>query len=262
MTLSRSTPDSPPEPRAARDSPTPNGPILVLDTGSPTVSLAIGDRQAVLATRTIDLRQSSERLLRNIADALAEADCHRSDLGGVAALGGPGSFTGLRVGLGTVMGLHQALGVPATALPTLPILARAASGAAGGDDRAPEGETVVAMVDALRGTWMAQTFAWRDGQPTPLDVPTLHTLEALYATGHTLVGFGVEAALAAASIETPSEPGTRRRIVDPSPLAPLALAPAWDGPWDPGKLVQPIYFRPPAVTPPKRKARPSTGLQP
>ena len=61
----------------------------------------------------------------------------------------PGSFTGLRVGLATVLGLHQALGLPATALPTLEVLGCLGPG---------DGSTVVAVVDALRGEWFAQRF--------------------------------------------------------------------------------------------------------
>jgi tRNA threonylcarbamoyladenosine biosynthesis protein TsaB len=55
---------------------------------------------------------------------------------------GPGSFTGLRVGLGTVQGLALASGRPCVGLPTLDVLAGAAAGAS---------ETIVALIDAFRG---------------------------------------------------------------------------------------------------------------
>ena len=90
--------------------PSPDAPILALDTGSPTVGLALGDGKKMLAVRSIELRQSSERLLRNLEDLLRETGTPLTDLRGIAVLKGPGSFTGLRVGLGTVLGLHQALG--------------------------------------------------------------------------------------------------------------------------------------------------------
>lgn len=246
--------DRPREKGAAR--PTRDRPILALDTASPTVSLALGrDRQRAVV-RTIDLRQSSERLLASIDEVLREADCHLGDLAGVVALRGPGSFTGLRVGLGTVIGLHQALGLPVTALPTLPILARTAG------EHLADGQTVIAVVDALRGQWMAQSFTLEGGEPQPLDSPSLRTLEELTGTGRSLVGFGLVELTA--QLEPAAEPGAEpgadgQRFLDAPPLAPYALGPAFDSDWDPGALVSPIYFRPPAVTPPKRSARPETA---
>ena len=71
----------------------------------------------VLAERSMEIDRSSGRLLEMIAEVLAEAGAKPADLGGVVALAGPGSFTGLRIGLATALGLHQALGVPATASP-------------------------------------------------------------------------------------------------------------------------------------------------
>ena len=69
------------------------------DTAVSDVSLAIGDGQEPAVTRSIELRQSSERLLRHLREALTEANVQLSDLGGIAVLQGPGSFTGLRIGV-------------------------------------------------------------------------------------------------------------------------------------------------------------------
>ncbi len=137
----------------------PRGPLLLLDTGSPRVSVAVArmvqDRVApdieVVAARSIEQQRSSAHLLDLIGEALAEAGITVRDLGGIAVLRGPGSFTGLRIGLATVLGLHQALGVPATALPSLQVMAAAVG--------AREGEVVIAAVDALRGDWSAQAFS-------------------------------------------------------------------------------------------------------
>ena len=96
--------------------PADSAPILVLDTASPVVSVAVGIADAVLAERRLELRRSSEKLLDAVDAALADADVVLDDLRGVAALRGPGSFTGLRVALGTAMGWHQALNIPATGL--------------------------------------------------------------------------------------------------------------------------------------------------
>ena len=137
----------------------PTGPLLLLDTGSPLVSVAVARDGAVVASRSIEQQRSSAHLLDLIGEVLAEAGITVRDLGGIAVLRGPGSFTGLRIGLATVLGLHQALGVPATALPSLQVMAAAVE--------IPEGETVIAAVDALRGDWSAQAFAAGPGSAAP-----------------------------------------------------------------------------------------------
>lgn len=212
---------------------------LTLDTGSPVVSLALGDRDTCRAERTLDLRQSSERLLRNLRLALDESQLELTDLAGILVLRGPGSFTGLRVGLGTVLGLHQALGVRATAVSTLQILASSVA------YRLNDGDGVIAVVDAIRGEWMAQTFVLEDGEPQAVDLPSLKTPQDLSTSSHPIIGFGVS--------EIPGD-GARWSA---EPLAPAALAVAARlHDWDPGRLVEPIYFRPPATTAPKRVPRP------
>src|SRR5437763_14313129 len=130
--------------------------FLALDTGSPRVSVALARDGALVASRWVEQERSSARLLAMIREVLDEAGIGVSGLGGIdgiAVLRGPGSFTGLRIGLATVLGLHQATGVRATAIPSLPVLAAAAAG------EAPLAPIVIAAVDALRGEWSAQAFA-------------------------------------------------------------------------------------------------------
>jgi tRNA threonylcarbamoyl adenosine modification protein YeaZ len=231
-------------PESPLSSPTADrgAPILAFDTASPTVSLAVGSAGRVAATRSLDLRQSSERLLRSIGELLEEAGLRLADLRGVVALQGPGSFTGLRIGLATALGLHQALGLDATALPTLPVLARAAAG------RCRDGDVLIAAVDALRGDWMAQTFTLEGGEPQGLDRPSLRSAAEIAASGLRVVAFEVDKlGLASAA-----------HGLEATPLAPLALAAARRARWEPAALVQPIYFRPPAARP-LRQAQPATS---
>lgn len=221
-------------------------PILVLDTASPVVSLAVAREGEVLASATLELRRSSERLLSTLEETLEEANLSLGDLGGVVALAGPGSFTGLRIGLATVLGFHQALGLQATALATLPVLAVAA-----GETREPGSDgPVVALVDSLRGDWTVQSFhltysdsaGWSAEPRTP---PELRPAAALAELGRGgLIGFGVEEL----ARTTPLGGLTAQEA---PPLAPVAAR--WVSrrgvTWDPERLTMPIYFRPPAVSP-------------
>lgn len=212
-------------------SPTMTGLLLTLDTGSPQVSVAVGREGRVLAERSVEIDRSSGRLLEMIGEALAEAGATPRDLGGVLALQGPGSFTGLRIGLATALGLHQALGVPATAISTLRVLAA----------RAAEPGPVVAAVDALRGEWSAQAF--RSGEPLGgMELVHGSALPSLAPGVTAIIGFGVS------RLEGLSE----IRLIEAGPLAATALRLAPAG-WDPDLLIHPIYSRPPAITAPRRR---------
>jgi tRNA threonylcarbamoyladenosine biosynthesis protein TsaB len=227
--------------------------ILALDTGSPLVSVALARDGEVVASRSVEQQRSSTRLLAMVQEILDEAGIGVRDLGAVAVLRGPGSFTGLRIGLATALGLHQALGIPATALPTLPVLAASAG---------EEARTVIAVVDALRGDWSAQAFL--AGQPLgEMSLVPGAELPLLARDGEgVVIGFG-----ASRLGELPGWP-TALRLREPGPLAAtaarlaarLAAAPGaawdgvWDGVWDVRHLTSAIYSRPPAITLPRPRA--------
>lgn len=215
-------------------------PYLILDAASPLVSVAVGRGTEVLAQRVEEIGRSSARLLAMIDECLREAGAGLPDLAGVAALAGPGSFTGLRIGLATILGLHQATGLPAAALPTLPVLAALVK-----DPDFPG----VGAVDALRAEWTVQGGTSPDPPAPGIPVPESE-LRSLAPC--TLVGFGVSRLAA-----LPGWPADIR-LLEPGPLAPAALA-LLDHPamaWDPGRLTAPLYARPPAVTQPRARRPP------
>lgn len=221
----------------------PSSCLLSLDTGSPTVSVAAGPAGAPVAERSIEIRRSSERLLALVDECLGEAGVGMADLAGVVALRGPGSFTGLRVGLATVLGFHQALGVPVAAVPTLEALAFHGA-------RTTGPARIAAAVDALRGEWFVQTFdAAPDAAPEPRDEARILGPGALAALApDAVVGFGV-GRLADDAGWTGAGTGAVR-LVEGTALAGdlLRLAALRLPAWDASDLIHPLYLRPPAVS--------------
>lgn len=227
----------------------PSAPILALDTGSPWVSVALGRAGELTAFRVALMERSSNQVLEMMRAVLVETDVRQAELGGIVALLGPGSFTGVRIGLATALGFHQALGIPATGLSTFEALAAAAD--------APHGAVTLAAVDALRGEWSVQAFA--AGLLTPLGAPELvpaGQIPALFdrlgapPDGRVVAGFDLDRL--AALPDWPAE----IRLFPPDPQCPLAAVAALRAfdpslAWDPGSLVAPLYSRPPAVTLPR-----------
>jgi tRNA threonylcarbamoyladenosine biosynthesis protein TsaB len=99
--------------------------ILAVETATPQGSVALADESGVLdevrsprgATHASWLMPAIERLLRTTRLSLEKID-------GLAVSAGPGSFTGLRIGLSTVKGLALGAGKPVAAVSTLDALAR------------------------------------------------------------------------------------------------------------------------------------------
>ncbi len=251
-----------------------NGLVLALDAGSPLVSVAVGRGGDTLAMRAVPQQRSSTQLLALVAEALAELGARPADLAGVVALAGPGSFTGLRVALATALGFHQALGLPALAVPTLAAMAAASD--------APAGSLVIAAVDALRGEWSVQAFRagpvpeplgamellaggdllrrWvPDGDERPRrSAPSAAAGGAAQGAGQPIpliVAFGV-----AALCDRHPAGGPPARFGEAPPLAPAALrlaAAETAAAWRAETLSAPIYSRPPAATAPKPRLAPA-----
>ena len=99
--------------------------ILAFDTATERASSALVRDGAVLGERS----SQAVRLLADVDALLAEAGLGASQLSALAVGTGPGSFTGLRVGLATARALAAALELPAAGVSTLDALAAAAPGA-------------------------------------------------------------------------------------------------------------------------------------
>ena len=117
--------------------------VLAFDTASPEPAVAVfsGDRAHV--ERLPDDRRASEDLLAAIEACLRRAGLELARCDRIAVCSGPGSFTGVRVGLATAWGLSRATGIAVEPVPTLAAIAEAA--------RRPGLSRVATLLDAGRG---------------------------------------------------------------------------------------------------------------
>ncbi len=138
-------------------------PALVIDTCLAACQVAAFDGARMIAGASEPMeRGHQERLAPMAAEVMAAAGLGFADLGRIAVTLGPGSFTGLRVGLAFAKGLALAAGLPLAGVGTLEALAMSAG--AGG--------VAAGVIDARRGLVYLQAFAGA----APLTAPEAMTL--------------------------------------------------------------------------------------
>lgn len=98
--------------------------VLGIETSTPVCSVALAQEGELLAEYRLNVRNAHARVLpKAVEGLLADASLKMNDLGGIAVSNGPGSFTGLRIGLSFAKGLGLGLNIPFAAVPTLEALA-------------------------------------------------------------------------------------------------------------------------------------------
>ena len=180
---------------------------LALDTSTRTGGCAVLRGDDVLAEVPGDAaRTHAERLPGDLMAALERARLALPDVELFAVATGPGSFTGLRVGIATMQGLALAADRPLVGVSVLDALARAAGGASGA--------RVAAWVDAWRGEVYAALYdGVREVEAASVELPDT-ILARLRGTLTRFVGDGaavqrgaIEAAMGAqALLDMPLEP--------------------------------------------------------
>lgn len=138
--------------------------LLAIDTSTGQAGLALGLPETTLARSWAAGRTQTTSILPAIDEMLREAGLAPADLGAVAVATGPGTFTGLRVGLSVAKGIVMARGIPLVGIPTLEI-------AAGAIDDAGD---LVTVLPAGRGRVVWQRFA--GGEPGEARNTTLDEL--------------------------------------------------------------------------------------
>jgi tRNA threonylcarbamoyladenosine biosynthesis protein TsaB len=223
-------------------------PVLALDTSTHVASVAVlGPDGAAQVEGRAESR--SDDLVALIDRALAQAGVALADLGAIAVGAGPGSFTGLRIGMATAKGLCLAAGLPLWSASSLAALALDA-----GEVDPLSGALVVPVFDARRGEVCAGFFRVAGDRAEPLaderiveptllagataEVQAEHGLDRVLLVGDALAAHG--AALAAAG-----QPLATARVTPSArSVARLALA----GPrTDVLRTGTPVYIRPSAA---------------
>lgn len=129
--------------------------VLAVETSTLAGGVALLDGDRVVGEYLLDVRATySERLMPAIDRLLADAAWAPSALEGLAVAVGPGSFTGLRIGLSAVKGLALALGRPVAAVPTLDAMAAVLPFSAW---------PVCPVIDARKGEVYCSRYRW-DGR--------------------------------------------------------------------------------------------------
>jgi len=134
--------------------------ILAIETATRTGSVAVTRSEVVLSSRVGDPSVShSTNLIEMIESALNDADTKLSEVDLFAVTVGPGSFTGLRIGLATVKALASVTGRQIVGVSTLAAIAHATR---------VEGR-IVSLLPAGRGEVFAQMFSVNDGDVIAAD---------------------------------------------------------------------------------------------
>lgn len=210
--------------------------VLAIDTAGTACNVAIYDasHDATLGIAGADIgRGHAERLMGFIDEALSEAGVEMDDVDRIAVTIGPGSFTGIRVGVATARGLGLALGRPVVGVSVLQALAISALAAA-------PGHPVLIVTDAKREEVYLQPF---DAMGEPVaDAEALDVVSAraaFHSFAGTISGSGARLVREDGAVEANQTSGDTADITVVAKLGASA---------DPATaLPKPLYLRGPDV---------------
>jgi tRNA threonylcarbamoyl adenosine modification protein YeaZ len=210
--------------------------LLAIDTALDACSVGVTDGDRLVTRSEIVGRGHAEILMGLITGALAEANLSAADITRIAVTVGPGSFTGLRIGIAAARGLALVTGAEVVGIGTLAVHAE--------EVRAERGDVrVLALIAAGRGEIYGARYSADGREEVPPAVAAPAYFAALVEDDVVLAGSGADAVAALM-------PGAERRIVhrhaapDIAALCRLGVrAAAASGP------VRPLYLRPPDAKP-------------
>ncbi|MDO4879744.1 MAG: tRNA (adenosine(37)-N6)-threonylcarbamoyltransferase complex dimerization subunit type 1 TsaB [Capnocytophaga sp.] len=157
--------------------------LLCLETSGTNCSVAITKNQEVISFKELNTSEfsHSENLHIFIEEVLQKASLKPLDLQAVAISSGPGSYTGLRIGVSSAKGLCFALNIPLIAVPTLSILVENVS-------QINDYQYIIPMLDARRMEVFSAVFDHQKKQirDTQAEILTSSSLEEYLSKGKTL----------------------------------------------------------------------------
>ena len=135
--------------------------ILAIETATLVSSVAVADEGKLSAELTMQARLThSETLMPHIEQVLRMAAVKKEELAGIAVSIGPGSFTGLRIGLAAAKAMAYTLGLPIVGVSTLKALAY----------HVPvPGVRIVSLLDAQKGNAYVESYRWEQGTLSVVD---------------------------------------------------------------------------------------------
>jgi tRNA threonylcarbamoyladenosine biosynthesis protein TsaB len=156
--------------------------ILAIDTATEACSVAIWNQGETLAHFELCAREHTQRILPMIKQILSESGLSLSQLDALAFGRGPGSFTGVRIGIGIAQGLALGADLPMIGISTLQTMAQGAWRKAGAD-------RVLAAIDARMGeVYWGQFERQPDGQWLGADSEAVLKPDQAMVRAQTLTG--------------------------------------------------------------------------
>jgi tRNA threonylcarbamoyladenosine biosynthesis protein TsaB len=217
--------------------------VLAIDTSTPRESVALVDGGTIRGeVRLLAEDAHSRRLLPAVAALLEGLSLRPADVEGFAAAVGPGSFTGLRVGVSTIQGLALAAGRPCYGVCTLDALAARIRGAA---------ERLVAVMDAYRDEVFAAVY---DREGNRLGDPLRRRPERLVhelPEGAAFIGDGASRYRALILEARPRAVFPERSLFLAGTVGLLAEPRLREGSGVPPAALRPLYLREADIRPPR-----------
>jgi tRNA threonylcarbamoyladenosine biosynthesis protein TsaB len=217
---------------------------LTIDTTTKVTAVALAeDGQLVGEGFLHTLKMHSERLIPMLDQLLTAAAWTLQDLDMIGVVRGPGSFTGIRIGIATAQGLAQVLKLPLLGVVSLDALAWAGLGRT---------EDIVPLLDARKNEWYTARYRWvpekeqADCLTAPQALPTDQWLEQLKQLDRSICFVGDAVSKAEGRIKTALG---ERAVILPDylslPRGAYAARAVWQR-WQEtgcGERVEPYYIR-------------------
>lgn len=234
--------------------------ILALDTSTRSCSVALLADAEVLVETSLRLPDThSAHLLSLVEHAMRLAGWRPAELDALGVCVGPGSFTGLRIGMATAKGIAGASGIPCVGVGSLEALAASLL---------PRDERICCLIDARRGELYAALYRAEGERLEPLAPERALTIDALLGElegPHVFIGDGaalhankIRLALGeAARFAPPGQNDPRAGVIARLAAARLTLAAG-----ERGHRLVPRYLRPADAERGRRAAQASKGGSP